>query len=413
MARVINFTGEPSSGKSTAAYALYAHLKQQGYRVAMVEEHSKKLAYQGGDIMNQDQMYVFAQQQNLMFLLENEMSPNSGKLDYIITDSPLYLSVVYGKRHQNNQQNYNMPIQLPESFFQMVMDTYNQYDNVNILMTPMHQFAHNEGRFHNVRESSAIRQDILNLLQDEHMSSMIFMTKDMNDPNFNLGKEVYDACLSHNFIKDLKVLRDIQFHQTQLRSHIQNAIVTTYDIIQQGYYDDGEVREELHQQLDKIKLFNNNDFEKGLNQFEHWFNQKLNTLDDDCYLQCKINILDSANNHFEDVSISEFPDGFDPDRFDIYLTINNKVLDENLQKVFNKNPNESYLESVVTNIKLATGSYSTLAHDDFQNGLTEFVTQNSWAEIKNELNQFLKVNLNHNDEELDDELETTRSYRMS
>lgn len=246
--QVINFTGEPSSGKSTAANALYAHMKQQGYNVELITEHSKLLAYQGNHIQNQDQMFVFAQQQHLMFILANQMNPNTAPLDYIITDSPLYLSIVYGEMHLENQKLKNAPIQLPDSFFQMVSETYQSYDNVNILMKRNHDFASKQGRFHDEEVSQQIRNRIQNYLTDMNEPHIVFETRNMNDGGFNLGKTLFDMCLENNYILDLKVLQEQKYETNQVIKQSINAIV---DYVKA--YDE-ETGVELESRLQNVML---------------------------------------------------------------------------------------------------------------------------------------------------------------
>lgn len=200
---VINFSGEPSSGKSTAAGALFAYMKQNGYKVEIVPEFAKTLAYTSSKLLLQDQLFVFANQNNLLSILANseEADFHNAKLDYIIVDSPLYLSILYGRIHQQNAQQKELPIQLPDSFFQLVMDYYNQYDNRNILMQREHAYASHEGRVHSEQESNTIRSNLIDFLNEHHIGYSLFKTHNLSDNQFNLGKTLFDFCVEKNIIQ--------------------------------------------------------------------------------------------------------------------------------------------------------------------------------------------------------------------
>lgn len=60
-ARLINFVGEPGSGKSTAAFVLAGIMKQRGFCVELVPEliSAKMLAYSNSDFIK-DQLFVLA-----------------------------------------------------------------------------------------------------------------------------------------------------------------------------------------------------------------------------------------------------------------------------------------------------------------------------------------------------------------
>ena len=105
-AKLINFVGEPGSGKSTAAFVLAGIMKQRGFRVELVPEliSANMLAYSNSDFIK-DQLFVLAEQNKMLNLLDKS-------LDYIISDSPLFLSCIYGKHHWKNQGKNRLKIVL-------------------------------------------------------------------------------------------------------------------------------------------------------------------------------------------------------------------------------------------------------------------------------------------------------------
>jgi nicotinamide riboside kinase len=88
MTKVINLYAGSGAGKSTIAAGLFYEMKLRGLNVELVREYVKTMAWQGIKIGPYDQPYIFGMQ------LKHE-STLYGKVDYIITDSPLLLSPVY------------------------------------------------------------------------------------------------------------------------------------------------------------------------------------------------------------------------------------------------------------------------------------------------------------------------------
>jgi len=94
MTTVINLFGGPGLGKSTTAAGLFYEMKLRGFDVELVREYAKNFAYHK---TMPDQTYIFAKQ------LKAE-STLYGKVDFIVTDSPLWLCCYYealitGARH--------------------------------------------------------------------------------------------------------------------------------------------------------------------------------------------------------------------------------------------------------------------------------------------------------------------------
>ena len=85
---VINLFGGPGSGKSTLAADLFSEMKKHDYQVEMVREWVKFWAWEGKQMNYADQVIVFGHQ-------VHEETSLYGKVDIIITDSPLILSSFY------------------------------------------------------------------------------------------------------------------------------------------------------------------------------------------------------------------------------------------------------------------------------------------------------------------------------
>jgi len=95
MTRVIELLGGPGCGKSTLAAELFYRMKRRGVKVELVREWVKKWAWEDRKIKNTDQYIIFASQ------LEEE-KVLYGKVDYIITDSPIYVSPFYAWHYTGN-----------------------------------------------------------------------------------------------------------------------------------------------------------------------------------------------------------------------------------------------------------------------------------------------------------------------
>lgn len=155
--KVINLFGGPCFGKSTAAAGLFYLMKRHQYNAELVQEVAKHLVWAERYKSLDDQLYVFAKQNDRLHTLK-------GKVDYAISDSPLILSGLY------------MPAHYPASFAAMVLDIFNLYDNLNIVLRRIHPFQP-EGRIHTEEQADAIGRRIVRYL-DEH--NIPYVTLDAN-----------------------------------------------------------------------------------------------------------------------------------------------------------------------------------------------------------------------------------------
>lgn len=93
---IINLFAGPGAGKSTLAAEIFHKLKTYGRSVELVREYVKDWAWEGRKIKPFDQFYITAQQ----FKRESVLY---GKVDYIITDSPVVLGSFYEEYYQNSE----------------------------------------------------------------------------------------------------------------------------------------------------------------------------------------------------------------------------------------------------------------------------------------------------------------------
>lgn len=97
--KVINLFAGSGAGKSTTAAHLYALMKQRGHNVELVREYVKSWAWEGRKIVPSDQLYILSKQLKQEKVLY-------GKLDYVITDSPVLLCAYYDHKHSGGKENF-------------------------------------------------------------------------------------------------------------------------------------------------------------------------------------------------------------------------------------------------------------------------------------------------------------------
>lgn len=89
---IINLYGGPGSGKSTSAAYLYYVLKAQGENVELVREYVKDWAWEKRTISTYDQIYFLGKQVRRESMLY-------GKVNWIVTDSPVFMNLYYASRY--------------------------------------------------------------------------------------------------------------------------------------------------------------------------------------------------------------------------------------------------------------------------------------------------------------------------
>ena len=167
MTKIINLYGSPGSGKSTIAAGLFYHMKMAGLNVELIQEYVKSKLFEETPYPFKDQLYVFAKQ-------NKKQRELNGKVDFIITDSPLLMSLVYNQTE--------VPL-----FNNLVLEYYNQYDNMNFLLKRNHAY-HTEGRFQTEHESDVIGEQL-----EEHLKkyNVEYKTLPSNESMYNILQILY------------------------------------------------------------------------------------------------------------------------------------------------------------------------------------------------------------------------------
>lgn len=147
---VVNLFGVPSAGKSTGAAYIFAKLKLYGINAELITEFAKDKVWENNEEVFKNQAYLFGKQ-------SYRMSRCKDKVDVIVTDSPLPLSIFYNKDDV-----------LGEDFNRTVMNVFNSYNNLNYLLLRVKPY-NPIGRHQTEEESNALKQPMVDLLNDRNI----------------------------------------------------------------------------------------------------------------------------------------------------------------------------------------------------------------------------------------------------
>lgn len=144
---VINLFGPPGSGKSTTAAYIFAKLKMNGVNAELVTEFAKDKVWESasGVFGDDNQPYIFGEQWY-------RMNRCRDKVDVIVTDSPLLLSILYKKG----------PV-FGDSFDRTVEDAFRSFDNISYLVKRNKPY-NPAGRNQTEEESDVLYNDIHDVL---------------------------------------------------------------------------------------------------------------------------------------------------------------------------------------------------------------------------------------------------------
>jgi hypothetical protein len=152
--KLINLFCGPGGGKSSIAAGLLYKLKTKHITCDAPYEFPKILAWDENKSAIQDQLYVFANQ-------HRGIVKSYGKVDYIILDSPILLSLIYKNKYNENAYPSNL---YKQSFDQLVIDTHKMYDNLNILLKRGNTNHNINERYQNLDDSIQLDIDIKDAL---------------------------------------------------------------------------------------------------------------------------------------------------------------------------------------------------------------------------------------------------------
>ena len=154
MSKIINLFGGPGIGKSSIANGLTYKLKKKHISCDNPYEFPKLLAWGENHSAIRDQLYVLANQ-------HRGIVKSYGKVDFIILDSPILLSLTYRNYYKSNEYPATL---YGESFDKLVLDTFNQYDNINIVLNRSIGLHNEKERYQTLEQSILLDVEIENTL---------------------------------------------------------------------------------------------------------------------------------------------------------------------------------------------------------------------------------------------------------
>lgn len=146
MTLLINLFGGPGTGKSTTAAGVFHQLKLQGVNCEMALEYAKDKVWEESKQVLDNQLYVFGKQFHRVWRL-------LGKVDIIITDSPLLNSILYYE-----DKNPFFP--------EMVLFEHNRLNNLDIFLERVKDY-NPAGRLQTEEKARALDGKIKGILDIE------------------------------------------------------------------------------------------------------------------------------------------------------------------------------------------------------------------------------------------------------
>ena len=148
MAIVINLFAGPGVGKSTTAARIFSELKLKGINCEMALEFAKDKVWEESFKTMDDQIYIFGKQFHKIWRLKD-------KVDVIICDSPLPISIVYDK--ENSQ-----------AFHQLIMEQFDKFENFNFLLERGGEYQES-GRVQTEEEAKEVDRIVKRVLDENRI----------------------------------------------------------------------------------------------------------------------------------------------------------------------------------------------------------------------------------------------------
>lgn len=156
--KIINLLAGPGAGKSSIAAGLIHELKKRHITCDAPYEFPKVLAWDNNQEAIKDQLYVLANQ-------HRGIAKSYGKVEYIVVDSPILLSLVYKDYYSKEEKEYPSCLYGKE-FDEMIFKMFDYYENINIFLVRSSESLHNEGeRYQDLEQSKGIDEKTLDILE--------------------------------------------------------------------------------------------------------------------------------------------------------------------------------------------------------------------------------------------------------
>lgn len=189
MALVINMYGGPGRGKSTTAYKLIGLLKHNDYKSELVTEYVKHSAYIGNNFEIQDQIFLLAQHNHRLRILEQQV-------DIIVTDGSLLNTLAYCTRDDQKVER------------DLSMELYNRYDNIGFIVPRKTNYMR-YGRSQTKEEAMDLDTkifDAISYLPSDQVIDLRYLEQDMQNSKDNdlVLKTIYQKTVEEAEFRGIK-----------------------------------------------------------------------------------------------------------------------------------------------------------------------------------------------------------------
>lgn len=140
---IVNFAAGPGAGKTTLCAGVFTELKLLGINCEIAPEYAKGIVWEGSLHKLKNQIYIFGKQHQAIFRL-------CGKVDVVLTDSPIFLSTIYDKRRD--------PL-----FRQYVLQEFDRFNNLNFYVRREKKYLP-KGRTQTEEEAREVDDTVHNML---------------------------------------------------------------------------------------------------------------------------------------------------------------------------------------------------------------------------------------------------------
>lgn len=145
-ALIVNLAGVPGVGKSTGAAYVFSQLKMKGINAELVSEVAKDATWENNKVALKNSAYLFGAQSLSISRCED-------KVDVIVTDSPLFLAILYKDSFR-----------FKDSFDKCVIDTFKSYNNLTFLVERSKPYS-TSGRNQTELESNELIRPLNELIE--------------------------------------------------------------------------------------------------------------------------------------------------------------------------------------------------------------------------------------------------------
>lgn len=243
---VINAFAGPGAGKTTSCLEVAEKLKKQGFVTEYVQEYAKELVYDNNLIMLDGH---YEHQFDILKEQVKRINRLYGKVDFILTDSPVLLNNTY----LNEDKDTNDYV----TYCENVKKIYALYNNFNYFVERDKSAFEKEGRIHNLEQSIVIDDELKNTLHNNQIdfSTYTHATIDniVRDSVLAYAKQLINLYCNDEFEADADFSNlskvGVAYTTTEDGSHTVEAIVNLVDFTLETYVDDKLFKEETYADL--------------------------------------------------------------------------------------------------------------------------------------------------------------------